>query len=206
MTVMTELIGSLGYLAVFVGALLEGEVTLLAAGFAAQQGLLDLSLVIGAGTFGASLGDQSWFLMGRWRGRALLARFPGLAAHGARLRAVLNRHPAAAIVLVRFIYGLRSAGAVTMGATDIRVAKFAALNMLGAAVWAALVSGGGYSFGSAGERLLLDVRQLQAVLLTTLAVAALSYWLRRRARSELPQQPDVAGDADACALGRSERR
>jgi membrane protein DedA with SNARE-associated domain len=189
MTAIPELSGSLGYLAVFVGALLEGEVTLLAAGFAAQQGLLDLSLVIGAGTFGAALGDQTWFLMGRWKGQALLARFRGLAAHGTRLRAVLNRHPAAAIVLVRFIYGLRSAGAVTMGATDIRVAKFAALNLLGAAVWASLVSGGGYSFGSAGERLLLDVWQLQAVLLTTLAIAALSYWLRRRARLRTATAP-----------------
>jgi membrane protein DedA with SNARE-associated domain len=178
---MTDLIGSFGYLAVFVGAFLEGEVTLLAAGFAAQQGLLDLSFVIGAGTFGAALSDQSWFLMARWKGRALMARFPALAANDARLRAALSRHPAVAILLIRFLYGLRTAGVVMMGLTEIRAAKFSALNLLGAAVWATLAAGAGYSLGSVSERLLVDLRELELVVLGTLALAAASYWLQRRA-------------------------
>jgi membrane protein DedA with SNARE-associated domain len=205
---MTDLVASFGYLAVLAGAILEGEATLLAAGFAAQLGLLDLSLIIGVGTFGAALGDQSWFWMGRWKGRALLARFPALAANDARVRAALNRHPAAAIVMARFLCGLRVVGAAMMGAAEIRAAKFSALNLLGAAAWATVVSGAGYSLGSVSD-LLLDLRQLQAACLTTLALVAVPCWLRRRARtheatglrrSELPQQANVAGDAGAGAL------
>jgi membrane protein DedA with SNARE-associated domain len=209
---MIEAVGAVGYLAVFAGALLEGELILLAAGVAAHEGLLDLPLVIGIGAFGAALGDHTWFLLGRWKGRALRARFPALAARDERVRATLHRHSAVTILLVRFLYGFRTAGAVLMGTTEMRVVKFSALDLVGAAAWAALVAGGGYSLGSAGENVLADLRQGEAVLAATLALAAASYWLRRRTArdadttvSELPQHADVTGDSGSSTLGRGER-
>lgn len=180
MSAMTEFVISFGYLAVFAGALLEGEVTLVAAGFAAQLGILDLYVVISVGTLGAALGDQAWFLMGRWRGRALIGRLPALRATDSRIRAALNRHPTAAIVMFRFLCGLRTAGALMMGAADIRAAKFSALNVLSAAVWASAIAGASYSIGSAIEGSIGDLRYLQAALVTTLVLAAASYWLSRR--------------------------
>jgi membrane protein DedA with SNARE-associated domain len=177
---MSELLGTVGYLAVLAGALLEGEAMLLAAGFAAAQGLLDLPLVIGIGAFGAALGDHTWFLLGRWKWRALSARIPALTTPNSRLDTVMQRHPALTIVLVRFLYGLRSAGAVLIGANKMPLAKFSALNVLGSGAWAGAVAAGGYSLGSFSERLLAHVRLVEAVLLATLALAGLLYWSRRR--------------------------
>ena len=67
---------SYGYLAVFLGTLLEGETILLSAGFAANRGLLYWPLVVAVAFAGATLGDQIAFLLGRWQGASLIARFP----------------------------------------------------------------------------------------------------------------------------------
>jgi membrane protein DedA with SNARE-associated domain len=93
-----------------------------------------------------------------------------------------------------------------MGATEIRAAKFRALNGLGASAWAALVAGGGYSFGSVVPGSSVSLQHLEAILVTTLVLACGSYWLRRHRRSKLPQHSDVAGYAGAGALGADERR
>mgnify|MGYP000031125615 CR=1 FL=1 len=73
-----EFIRNYGYLAVLLGTLLEGETVLLAAGFACHQGLLDWRLVAVLAVLGATLGDQSAFLVGRWKGTPLLRHFPSL--------------------------------------------------------------------------------------------------------------------------------
>ena len=90
---------------------------------------------------------------------------------------------AAAIVLVRFLYGLRTAGAVVLGTTEIHVAKYAAINVLGATAWATLLAGGGYSFASVIERVLASLQQLEGVVVMTLALLATWYWLRRLVRT-----------------------
>ena len=178
---MTALVTTYGYFAVFAGTLLEGEAILIAAGVAAQQGLLDLPLAIGVATLGAVLGDQSCFLLGRWRGRELLARLPALAANGARIRALSNGHSTMAIFAIRFLYGLRVAGCVLMGAAGMGVEKFAPLNLLSAAVWATVIAGAGYSISSTIEALTANVRRFEAILLAAACLAAALYWLWRRA-------------------------
>ena len=80
---LQQLIEQYGYLAVLVGALLEGETILLIAGFAAHRGYLDLGAVIAVAAVGGFLGDQVFFWLGRLRGSSVLARWPKLQAHSA---------------------------------------------------------------------------------------------------------------------------
>ena len=62
---LAGLIDSYGYLAVFFGALLEGETILALAGLAAFRGYLDLYKVIALAMFAGFLGDQIYFFLGR---------------------------------------------------------------------------------------------------------------------------------------------
>ena len=65
---MESWIARLGYLAVALGTLIEGETALIAGGVAAQRGLLELPLVMLAGFAGALVSDQAWFRVGeRWK-------------------------------------------------------------------------------------------------------------------------------------------
>jgi membrane protein DedA with SNARE-associated domain len=70
------LIQQYGYMAVFVGSVLEGETLLLLAGLAAHRGYLRLEWIIVVAAAGAFLGDQICFLGGRLFGRPMLARWP----------------------------------------------------------------------------------------------------------------------------------
>jgi len=67
---LPQLLSQYGYLAVFVGALLEGESILLLAGYAANGGYLSFWIVVAIAFFGATLGDQMFFFLGRRYGTA----------------------------------------------------------------------------------------------------------------------------------------
>ncbi len=180
---LAEFIASYGYLAVFAGTLLEGETVLLAAGFAAHRGMLDWRLVVAVAFAGATLGDQIAFLLGRWKGEALIQRFPALARNAARVQLLLERYHAPFILVVRFLYGLRIAGPLMMGASRLPLARFVLLNMIGAALWAALVAGAGYAFGLAIEAWLADLKRIEELVLIGILAAGLAVWIWRRERS-----------------------
>ncbi len=180
---IAALVAGYGYLAVFLGTLFEGETVLLAAGFAAHRGLLAWPLVVAVAFVGASLGDQLGFLLGRWRGKALIARFPALARRAPRVHAVFERHHVLFILSIRFLYGLRLAGPIVMGSSGLPYLRFALLDMLGAALWAPLIAGAGYSFGVAMTALLGEIQHAEEAALIAILAAGFIVWLWRRRRS-----------------------
>jgi membrane protein DedA with SNARE-associated domain len=175
--VIQHLVEHYGYLAVFAGALLEGETVLVMGGFAAHRGLLALPWVLVLAAVGGFLGDQFFFFMGRRHGRALLSRFPSLEQSSTRVQCLLTRYDAAAIFSVRFIYGLRIAGPVLIGMSGVRPWRFVCFNLLGATVWASAIGGAGYLFGTALEVFLSDLRRYEALILILIAVCGGALWL-----------------------------
>jgi membrane protein DedA with SNARE-associated domain len=189
---LASLVQTYGYLAVFVGTLLEGETLLALAGLAAHRGYLALPWVIAVAALGAFLGDQVYFLVGRRNGARVLARFPRLAPGIERIERLLERYGAPIVVLVRFLYGLRAVGPIAIGMTGMGWGRFAALNALGAALWAALVASLGYALGNALTLILGDLQRIEGVLFAAVAVAgiaaALIVWARRRRAMEPPRR------------------
>ncbi|HEY8857468.1 MAG TPA: DedA family protein [Rugosibacter sp.] len=181
---ITAFIASYGYLAIFIGTLLEGETILIAAGFAAYRGLLSLPIVILVAIAGATLGDQLAFLLGRWKGEALIARFPSLAKQKSRIHAFLERHDFWLILIVRFLYGLRIAGPVILGSSQVPLLRFTALNLIGAFMWAMLISGAGYTLGLVISSLVVDVERIEAIVLVVILSLGVIFglWQKTRAR------------------------
>src|SRR4029450_11713455 len=99
---LSHLIAQYGYLAVFIGTLLEGETVLALAGFAAHLGHLELPAVIVVAFVGSVIGDQTWFLIGHRWGNRLLAYSPRLAAAVARAKPQLRRHANLVVLVNRF--------------------------------------------------------------------------------------------------------
>ena len=171
-----------GYPAVFLGTLLEGETILLAAGFAAHRGLLDWRWVMLVAVIGATLGDQLAFLLGRWKGAALISRIPALACHAPRAYALLQRHHVGFILANRFLYGLRIAGPIVIGMSGIPLARFSLLNLIGAVLWAAVITASGYAFGAALESWIADIERIEEIALLGILAAGFGLWLWRRRR------------------------
>jgi membrane protein DedA with SNARE-associated domain len=185
---VSALVAQYGYAFVFAGALAEGESVLLAAGFAAHRGMLKLHEVMAVAFIAAALGDQLCFYLGRHQGPRLLARFPALLAQVKRVEPMLARHPNAAILSLRFLYGLRTAGPIALGALGVSRWRFALLNLLSAALWALAFSLLGYQFSHALDRLAPQLRTAEEAVLIALLCAALAWtlWRRQRARRKAP--------------------
>ncbi|MDE1942756.1 MAG: DedA family protein [Betaproteobacteria bacterium] len=185
---ISQWIASYGYWVVFLGTLLEGETVLLAAGYSAQRGLLDWRMVVALACVGATLGDQLAFALGRWKGMALVNRFPGLARRVPALHRLLERYHVSLILIIRFLYGFRIAGPVILGTTRLPLARFSALNLLGALLWSFAVAGAGYFFGVALESLVANVEEVEfaAAAVLLLAGFVLGWWLSRRATRAAP--------------------
>ena len=169
-----SLIETHGYWVLAAGCLLEGETVLVLAGLAAYRGYLDPFGVVAVASLMGFASDQFFFWLGRWRGMALLSRWPSLAAKAGRVHALIERYHATVIIGVRFAYGLRIAGPIFIGMSAVPAARFVVLNAIGAVLWACVVGGVGWLSGQAAETVFGNVRHLELWLFLGVALVALA--------------------------------
>ena len=131
--------GGLAYVVVFLAALIEGEVVLVAAATLAGQGSLDPFGVVAAGTLGAAAGDQIPFYLLRYHVRSWLDRLPVMRRVSERLIDAVSRRGALLSFLIRFAPGLRIAIASACAYADVPPLIFSTCSVLGALVWATCI-------------------------------------------------------------------
>lgn len=137
------------------GLPIPGETALVAAALLARSGRLSLPIVIAVAAGAAIVGDNLGYWMGRRAGRrALLAERGPFRRHRRHLLArgelFFARHGAKAVVLGRFVAGIRVAAAVVAGATGMRARTFVIANAVGAIAWASLTALLATLLGAAG--------------------------------------------------------
>ena len=189
------LLQAYGYYALFIGTFLEGETILVLAGFLAHpnQGDLELRWVILLAFLGSLSGDTLVFHLGRWKGRAFLARRPSWDKRAARVQRALDKYGTYVVLSFRFFYGLRNFTPFVIGSTGFSPTRFLLLNATGAAIWSVVVGSGGYLFGEAIGLFLTDVKPYKRWLLLFGVIAGCvlfilhSRSLRRKAAAELEQ-------------------
>jgi membrane protein DedA with SNARE-associated domain len=174
---MQDVIAQLGYVSLFVGTFLEGESVLALAGLAASYGYLTFEYVVAVAALGAFLGDQVCFWIGRRYGERILQRYPKLAAKAPRVERLVRRFDAPAVILLRFLYGLRIAGPIVIGSFGISPWRLALFNFIGALIWAPIVAGVGYVAGEALEAWIGRLKHVQIGLLMALLAAGAVAWL-----------------------------
>jgi membrane protein DedA with SNARE-associated domain len=171
------LLDSYGYLAIVVGTFLEGETALILGSIAAQLGYLELPWVIAAALCGTLFGDQFYFFMGRFKGKAVLRKRPQWQIRANKVFNLLQRHETLLILGFRFMYGIRTIASFVIGMSHVATAKFVMLNVLGALVWASIVGGFGYAFGKAFEVLVSDIKHYQVQVISAIVVLGVLFWL-----------------------------
>ena len=174
---MLDIIAQLGYVTLFIGTFLEGESVLALAGVAASYGYLTFEYVVAVAALGAFLGDQACFWIGRRYGANILARYPRLAAKAPRVEQLVRRWDAPAVIVLRFLYGLRIAGPIVIGSCGIPAWRLALFNFIGVLIWAPLVACVGYFAGYALEAWIGRLKQVQIGLLMALLVLAAVAWI-----------------------------
>jgi membrane protein DedA with SNARE-associated domain len=179
---IAHLVQQFGYLAIAIGSFLEGEAVLLAGSFAASQGYLELSLVFPIAALASFFGDLPYFFAGRRYGGTVMERFPALHCHKGRLENLLHRHHVVMVLTLRFLYGVRIPGLLTLGMSALPAWRFLVLNFFGAIIWAAGICAAGYGAGRVitGFFQSLDSTEQTFMLMAALIVSLMLALLLRR--------------------------
>jgi membrane protein DedA with SNARE-associated domain len=165
------------------GLPLPGEtILILAAIYASTDPTFNIVALIAVAAFGAIVGDNAGYWIGRRYGYALLLRYgERIGMFEARIKLgqyLFLKHGAKVVVLGRFVALLRILAAFLAGVNRMPWRAFLLANAAGGIVWAAVFGIGGYFFG----KLLLELHHAIAPIVLALAAGAFfgfGYLIRR---------------------------
>jgi membrane protein DedA with SNARE-associated domain len=168
---LEHLIARYGYFALAIGVLFEGEAVLIAAGALAHRGDLSLPVVVAIAFAASVVGDQGWFQFGRRYGGSYLARHPRVRSRAAVVERWATRHGDVFVLGFRFLYGLRTATPILLGAAKFAPRRFTVLNTIGAFLWASVFGVLGFAIGSTVTALLRRAARIEELILAAAVVA-----------------------------------
>jgi len=171
------ILSTYGYIALLIGTFFEGETILVAAGFLAHRGYLELPWVIFFAFMGTLAGNQLYFFLGRAKGMDFMESRPRWQAKSAQVFALLQKHQICVIIGFQFMYGIRTVTPFIIGASGINPVRFITWNSIGAGVWAIAVGTLGYLFGQAMEVFLEEAKKYETVLMALIFLVGIAIWL-----------------------------
>ena len=181
--------GPVLYLAIMMAAIVEGEVTFVAASTLVGRGLLDPLGVVLAGATGAALGDQAYFYLLRGRLRRWLDRIPPLARRREWLVGRVRRHEIPMVFAIRFAPGLRIALAAACAYAGVSPLRFSCWNAISSLCWATtilvLIAWAGPSFLPR-----LGISGWWSAVVPAAVILAVSMLISRSERRRLEARPD----------------
>ncbi|MEO8637397.1 MAG: DedA family protein [Candidatus Taylorbacteria bacterium] len=158
---LATLIATYGYLAVFLGAVFEGETVLVLGGLASQEGYLSLSLVFLFAFLGAFVGDLSLFLLGKYRGERIINVYPRIKNRMVKPRKLIEKHRILIAFGMRFMYGFRHVIPFSLGMSSLPTRVFILWDAAGSIIWAIGIGFVGYEFGALLETFLGKIRHYE---------------------------------------------
>ena len=179
--------GPLAYGAVYVAAILEGEVLFVTASLLVAAGKLSAVPVVLAGALGATTGDQFYFYLFRGRIHGWISRIRLIASRHHAITTRVRHHEVPMILALRFAPGLRIAIAAACAYAQVRPLKFSSLNALASLGWAAglmlLVT-------KVGPGVLdkIGLHGIWGAVVPALLVVAFAWWLGRELKQ--PEQAE----------------
>ncbi len=138
------------FLAIFVegfGILAPGQTLLMAAAVESARGEMNIVWVMLSALAAATFGNLIGYLIGRWGGRAILARIRVNEKHLVKVEAYFTRRGAALLLFARFFDGLRQLNGIAAGFLGMSWHRFLVLNTVGAVFWTAVWGVGVYLLG-----------------------------------------------------------
>ncbi|MFN2500941.1 MAG: DedA family protein [Pyrinomonadaceae bacterium] len=190
-----DIIAQYGIYAVFFLCTIEGDITLLMAGVLAHSGFFgsySFIKVLFFGTLGGMVGDSMGYLVGRiFHENAKDYRFYQVAQP--RVEKIIDKFGSSAIIISKYIYGIRVAMCVFYGVGKMPFLRFVGLSALSCSIWVVLLSGVGYFFSGAITSMIGDFRQIGIALFFIVMIGIIGfyvierYWLSEKVEDADPE-------------------
>ena len=190
-----ELVAEFGIIAVFALCTVEGDMTLLLSGILAHSeffGKYSFLKVVFFGTLGGVVGDCIGYGVGRvFHENAKDYRFFQVAQP--RIEKLIAKFGNFAIIISKYIYGIRLAMCVFYGVGRMPFFRFLSLSFLSCGLWVLLLSGIGYFFSGAITSIIGDYKRVGALLFAIVMIGVIvfyvieRYWLSERVEAANPE-------------------
>ncbi len=197
-----EIIAEYGIFAVFALCTVEGDITLLISGVMAHSeffGPWSWMKVVFFGTLGGVVGDCFAYMVGRLaHENAKHYRFYQMAQ--SRVEKLIDKFGSFAIIISKYIYGIRVAMCVSYGVAQTPFPRFLAFSALSCGIWVTILSGVGYFFSGAITSMIGDYRRIGFGLFAIVMVGVIvfyvieRYWLSEKVEAAKPETIQMIED------------
>ena len=192
---LQQIIETYGIYAVFALCMVEGDITLLISGVMANGGFFgqySFIKVIFAGTLGGMVGDSFGYMVGRLlHENAKDYRFYQVAQP--RVEKLIEKFGGSAIVISKYIYGIRVAMCVFYGVGKMPFLRFIGLSAISCGLWVTILSGVGYFFSGAITSMIGDYKRIGIALFFIVMLGVIvfyvieRYWLSEKVEDARPE-------------------
>ena len=190
-----ELVAEWGIFAVFALCTVEGDITLLLSGVLAHSeffGPYSFLKVIFFGTLGGVVGDSFGYMVGRvLHENAKNYRFYQVAQP--RVEKIIDKFGGSAIIISKYIYGIRVAMVLFYGVSRMPFWRFLWLSTISCFLWVTILSGTGYFFSGAITSVIGDYQRIGITLFIIVMIGVIvfyvieRYWLSERVEDAKPE-------------------
>lgn len=179
---LSQIIEQYGIYAVFALCTVEGDITLLISGTMAHGGFFgpySFLKVILFGTLGGMVGDSVAYGVGRvFHENAKDYRFYQMAQP--RVEKLIDKFGSFALVISKYIYGIRAAMCVFYGIGKMPFLRFLVLDAISCFIWVLLLSGAGYFFSGAITSMIGDFKQIGVALFFIVMTGIIIFYVIER--------------------------
>jgi membrane protein DedA with SNARE-associated domain len=190
-----EIIETYGVYAVFALCTVEGDITLLLSGVLAHSGFFgkySYFKVIFFGTLGGLIGDCFAYGVGRMFHETVKEyRFYQMAQP--RIERLVQKFGGSAIVISKYIYGIRAAMCLFYGVGRMPFLRFITLDSISCFIWVTILSSVGYFFSGAITSIIGDFKQVGIALFFIVLFGVVifyvieRYWLSEKVEEAKPE-------------------
>ncbi len=171
----------LGYLIIFFGLFVEGDLLLFAAAFLARLGVFDLLPLVVVSIAGMLIGDTLWYTLGKYHRRLptrLVTFYDRVASPFDQMLTTRLFHT---LLITKFTYGIHRLILARAGSVGASFVRFFKTDIVATLIWTATIVTIGYFGGFALEALKEYVRFAEIGLLILLVLVVFAEkWLRKR--------------------------
>lgn len=177
-----EIIEHYGIYAVFALCTVEGDITLLLSGVLAHSrffGEYSFLKVFLAGLSGGVIGDSFGYWIGRLFAKTI-RNYRFYQSSQPRIERLVDKFGGAAIIISKYIYGIRVAICISSGVGKMPFTRFLLNDFISCSIWAGLLAGLGYFFSGAITSIIGDFQQVGIVLLIVVIFGVSGLYLLER--------------------------
>jgi membrane-associated protein len=147
MDAVHELIKHYGLWVILVGTFFQGQTVLIGAGFLAAAHILDPVEILAIGILGSWTGHIFWYYLGRSLIGIAEEKTWVLAKKISSISHFIGLRPWTSIFTLQYVYGIRLAGAISFGMSEMTVGWFIAVQLFNCILWTVLIESAGYFVG-----------------------------------------------------------